>query len=179
MTKNRSHTDYLFDRVTTRLRQPDSWYPLPLLISFGLVLLFTNHVVLGPNPRIGSPADTIIYPSKEHHAAGIWLSVASASGNIVVTAEGHKAFSWPLNISDMQPLQGLVEYLKATTREFVYSAAISGRVYGDQSLVILAVDQHLNFVHIRPILYALAEAKIARYAFETRLPAHEKGQDRG
>jgi hypothetical protein len=34
---------------------------------------------------------------------------------------------------------------------------------------VLAVDQKLKYIHLRPVIYALAEARIAKYGFETRM----------
>ena len=51
------------------------------------------------------------------------------------------------------------------------SASLAKEISHTESLVVLAVDQSLKYLHIQPILAALAQAGISDYAFETRQPA--------
>jgi hypothetical protein len=41
-----------------------------------------------------------------------------------------------------------------------------------RTTAVLAVDQKLKFNHLRPVIYALAEARISKYGFETRMITH-------
>ena len=54
-------------------------------------------------------------------------------------------------------------------RRSFYSAGLLNEAISNQLIVVLAIDQKLKYSHIRPILYALAEAGINQYAFETSL----------
>lgn len=153
-----------------RLREVIWWFPFPLLISFGLVLLLTAHIVFGTNPRAGSPADVIPLPAKAQQDSALWFSVTPIDDDIVVTTGDRKVFRWPQDVRGMKELQPFVAFLKQRAADEITSAVLAGQVRLSQSQAVIAADQRLRFVHIRPILYALAEAGISLYAFETQNP---------
>lgn len=152
-----------------RLHEPLWWFPFPLIISFALVLLLTAHVFGGTNPRMGNPATVVSFPADLRRDSAIWLSVTPIDGEIVVTTGDRKVFRYPQDIADLEPLKKLRAYLKEAVRREVEGAALGSEAYQHQTSVVIAADQRLKYLHVRPILYALAEAGISQYAFETQL----------
>ena len=150
-----------------RLRESSSWYPFPCLISFFLVLLLTAHVVLSTSLRAGHAASVLPLAAEEAEDSVIWLSVTSEDGKITVADNYRRVFSWSEEIQTIASLDAFVLHLKGRANEEIKSAALSKRIYQSQKRVVLAVDQKLKYRHFRPILYALAEAGISNYGFET------------
>jgi len=150
-----------------RLRESSSWYPFPCLISFFLVLLLTAHVVLSTNPRAGHAASVLPLVADEAEDSVIWLSVTSENGQITVADNYRQVFSWSEEVQTIQSLDAFVRHLKSRVADEIKSAALSKRIYQSQKQVIIAIDQQLKYRHFRPILYALAEAGISNYGFET------------
>ncbi len=149
---------------------PLAWYPFPALISFFLVLLLTAHVIFGTSARLGTPADVITFPSETEKDAAIWLSVTPIGNEVVVTTADRKVFRWPLEIHDLTPLSPFVAYLKASVRKEIEATTLAKAASKHQAMAVIAADQRLKYLHVRPILYAFAAAGIANYAFETQNP---------
>ncbi len=158
---------YAMMAAKQRLRESSSWYPFPCLISFFLVLLLTAHVVLSTNPRAGHGASVLPLSGEEAEDSVIWFSVTSEEGKITVADNNRRIFSWSEEVQTIESLDAFVLHLKARVNEEIKSAALSKRIYQSQKRVVLAVDQKLKYRHFRPILYALAEAGISNYGFET------------
>lgn len=153
-----------------RLREVIWWYPFPLLISFSLVLLLTAHVLFGTNPRAGNPADIIAFPATAQKDSSLWLSVTPIDKDIVVTTGDRKVFRWRQDVRGMKELQPLIVYLKARAASEIESAVLKGEASVAQTQAVIAADQRLKYLHVRPIIYALAAAGISQYAFETQNP---------
>ena len=152
-----------------RLRAGNSWFPFPAFISFGLVVLFTGHLLIGLNPRTGSPANVLEYPAPNQHEGAIWMSVSIRGSKIVITTFDRKVFTLPReNIVDAD-LEQFDQYLKKAVRELTISTGLSKYLSDTRSRAILAVDQNLNYYHLRPIIRALGRAGMNQYGFETRL----------
>jgi len=156
--------------VKERLREPLHWYPFPLLISFAVVLLLTAHVVFGTNPRMGNPANVMTFPSQPRHDSDIWMSVSPSGHDIVVTTSDRRVFRWRQDVANVAGLAPFVSYLKSRAADEVRAAALLKHAFRSQTSAVIAVDQSLKFLHVRPILYALAAAGISQYAFETQNP---------
>jgi hypothetical protein len=159
-----------FYAAKTRLRAPLWWFPAPILISCGLALVLTSHTLLGTNPRTGNPADVLTFPGEEQKDSAVWLSMTPMGKDVVVTTNDRQIFRWPQDTRDMTPLRPFVEYLKRRTAVEISGAALSGRSSPEQTTAVIAADQRLKFLHVRPVLYAFAEAGITQYAFETQSP---------
>lgn len=170
MSSNRSQR--WIDAVNSlkeRLHEPILWFPFPALIAFGLVIVLRGHLITGLNPRLGARVDVLQYQAKEIQDGGIWLGVYPENDRIVVVSSDRRKFSWPIASQDMNKLQPLIDYLKERVRKEAYSTATKLESNLVRTTAVLAVDQKLKYVHLRPMIYALAEAKIAKYGFETRV----------
>lgn len=155
-----------------RMHDPILWFPFPALIAFGLIIILRGHLLTGLNPRLGARVDVLEYAARPFQDGGIWLGVYPDLDKVVVVTSDRKKFSWPLESSSMEDMMPLINYLKERTKKEAYSTAIKLESNQTRTTAVLAVDQRLKYLHLRPVIYALAEAKIAKYGFETRMLQH-------
>ena len=159
---------HLIVALSERLREPLRWYPFPFIISFGLALIVTGHVIFSSNPRLGHPAHLITFAAEPQIDDGIWLSLSPLDQDLVVTTADRQVFRWPLNSHGGDDLQRLEHYLHTQVVRELESVALLNMAYRDQASVVLAIDQTLTFAHVRPVIHAIGRAGISRYSFETR-----------
>lgn len=153
--------------VKERLKEPLDWFPYPILLTSGLVLILTAHIVSALNPRAGHRANVMALPSSPSKSSAIWLSISPSDNQLIITTAERRVFRWRLDQPQNRDLDALVQHLKATVAQEIESAALSKKASNSQTLAVLAADQRLTFLHIRPVISALAQAGITRYAFET------------
>jgi hypothetical protein len=156
--------------VKERLQEPVQWLPFPILIASGLCLFLTAHILSGANPRAGHPANVMTFPAKSGRDSAIWLSVAPIDGEIIITTADRHIFRWPQNQQNMPNIDPMVRHLRSMIENEIESAALAKRALKSQTIAIIAADQNLAFYHMRPIISALSQAGISRYAFETLNP---------
>lgn len=170
------------DRVRSlkeRLQKPLMWFPFPALIAFGLVIVLRGHLFSGFNHRLGTEASVIELNSEPLRSPGIWMSITQSGNDILIVMDDHQQFRVPLATPNIEALNPLIKRLKERARTNAFKTSLDLTVDIDRIRVVLAVDQKLKFIHLRPILYALAEAKISNYGFETRIisaveqPSHQ------
>ncbi len=152
-----------------RLNEPILWFPYPALVAFGLVIILRGHLLTGMNPRLGARVDVIQYSGQHLQDGGIWLGIYPENNQVVVVSSDRRRFSWPIQSQNLAELEPLIKYLKERVQKEAYSTAIKMESSLTRSTAVLAVDQKLKYIHLRPVIYALAEARIAKYGFETRL----------
>lgn len=155
-----------------RIHEPILWFPFPALIAFGLIIVLRGHLLTGLNPRLGARVDVLEYGARPLQDGGIWLGIYPENDKVVVVTSDRKKFSWSLQSNKMHDTEPLVQYLRDRVRKEAYSTAIKLESNQTRTTAVLAVDQELKYLHIRPVLYALAKAKIAKYGFETRMLQH-------
>jgi hypothetical protein len=155
-----------------RLQEPVLWFPFPALIAFGLVIILRGHLLTGLNPRLGARVDVIQYDAKNLPDGGIWLGVFQDGEKVLVVTSDRRRFSWPIDSQNMKDVEPLVTYLQNRVKKEAYSTAIKLESNLTRTTAVLAVDQKLKYIHLRPVIYALAEARIAKYGFETRVLKH-------
>jgi hypothetical protein len=162
--------DELIEAKKQRLRAGGGWFPYPLLLSFVLVILFTSHAVFGTAPRLGNPANLLTFQGEPFKMGTIWFSVTPIDDEIVVTTEDRKVFRWSQHVRKLDEIKPFTDYLVAKSREAVLSSTLAKDGLKRSTKAVIAADQRLKYLHFRPILYALAAAKITKYGFETRTP---------
>jgi hypothetical protein len=177
MSRHRIVDGYL-NGMKLRLREPMWWFPLPLFISASLVMILTAHVISGTNPRTGNPADIITFPSEPRKDSALWMTITQMDEEIVVTTGDRRVFRWHQQVKTMEELAPFIKYLKERVAGEIESAALMKRAFTTQTSAVIAADQRLKFLHVRPLLYALAAAGISQYAFETQNPAAVSELDR-
>jgi len=152
-----------------RLNEPLYWYPFPAMIGFALVLILGGHLLTDLNPRLGARVDVIPFEATRHEDGGIWLGIYQKNQRIHVVTADRRKFSWPIEANVAQDIEPLITYLKKRVQKEVYGTALKMEPNLTKTTAVIAVDQHLRYGHLRPIIYALAEARISRYGFETRI----------
>ena len=169
--QNRPHFwQAAIEKVHERLTQPLTWYPYPALISFGLVMILIGHLIPGLNPRLGSRANVIEFPAARVSDSVLWLGVFAENDRVVLTTSDRMRFDWPL-VATAADLKQFSNYLDQRRRKEALAAGLAHATTFDKTMVVLSLDQRLKYVHIRPILNALAAAGISKYGFETKLTA--------
>jgi len=162
--------DECFANKKERLRRPESWYPFPLLIPFVLEILLISHMLFGTTSRIGNPADVLSFPANRHKIGPIWFSVTPVNGQIVVTTEDRQIFRWAQSTNEVASIKPFRDYLVKKSQDMILASALSKQALRSKTRAVIAADQRLKFMHMKPILYALATANISQYGFETKIP---------
>jgi hypothetical protein len=153
-----------------RLGEAVNWFPYPAFIALGLISVFFGHLLFDLNPRIRIQADVISFDSDMGKDGGIWLSIYLKGENIVVETDDRQQFSIPINMSqDDKSMSALTDYLKQAAVDASVDVVLRSQIDSLQASVTIAADQHLKYIHLRPIFAAMAQAGISRYAFETRM----------
>lgn len=169
MTKRYVHVNQTFDRLSIRLRENPLFFPFLYFISFQLVLILTAYILSGSNPRAGNPSNPIEFQTEPFPDVPLWFSVTPIGDEIVVTTSDRKIFKWKQSNQDIGPLKGFMEEMKRTIETEVRSVSLSGILRPEKSTAVIAVDRHLTYAHIIPIIVALSEVGIRNYALETKL----------
>ncbi|MFW7378253.1 MAG: hypothetical protein ACOH5I_05570 [Oligoflexus sp.] len=156
-------------KMKERLSEPLYWYPFPAMIGFTLVLILGGHLLTDLNPRLGARVDVIPFEAPRQRDGGIWLGVYQDGHHIHVVTSDRKKFSWDIDSNQAKDIDPLVKYLKVRVQKEIYGTAMKLEPNLTQSTAVIAVDQRLRYGHLRPVIYALAEARISRYGFETRI----------
>jgi hypothetical protein len=168
-TKTRPWAE-VYDEAKARLRTPLWWYPFPAVIAFGLITLLTAHLTLSTSARMGHPTTLLSFPSEPRADGAIWFSVTPIGNDIVVASASRRVFRWPQNARNTEAAAAFIVWLRQRAQQEIEAAALLNRARPVQATAVIAADQTLKFVHLRPILYALAEAGITHYGFETLNP---------
>lgn len=156
-------------KLRERLEESVQWYPFPAMIGFILVMILGGHLLTDLNPRLGARVDVLPLDSQNHPDASIWLGIYESQGKIHVVTADRRKFSWQQDAVKPQDFKKLIHYLQEKTIKEKKSTALKMESNMIRSTAIIAVDQRLRFSHMKPIIYALAEANISRYGFETRI----------
>lgn len=157
-----------FVRLKDRLQPETLWFPMPALFAVGLGIVLYGGLLIQLNPRLGSHADTLAFPSDPQPDGAIWLAVSTHDEDVVVTTSDRKIFHWPASEPSEESVDGLVEYLQKRIAYEQMSAGLAGESRFLTSTAVIAADQRLRYRHLKPILSALALAGITHYGFETR-----------
>lgn len=155
--------------VATRrrnIRDESMWVPIPALIAIGLALILSGHLIPGLNPRLGNMAQIPALQGPSQLDSTIWLSVFPMNDHIYVTTADRRSFTYPVGGNSLE-LEELTQYLHRRTRNLALSSNLAMELSPYHAVVNLAVDKRIAYGDFRPIIYALATAKISNYSFET------------
>lgn len=155
--------------IRERLQEFSLWYPFPALIVFFIFFVVTSQMALNLNPRLGQRAEILTFPADAEKEGSIWLSVSIINNEVVLTTDEKKVFTWPAAVESKAEITPFVQYLKKRASRALFDSGLANEAQPTKLKVVFAVDQRLKFLHMRPLLYALAEAQITDYAFETDL----------
>jgi biopolymer transport protein ExbD len=150
-----------------RLRESSSWFPIPALIAFFLVMLLTTHIAVSTNPRSGQPASVLPLTAEPSEDSAIWFAIVIEGDEVVISDNYRKVFRWQKDVTSLESLRPFITHIKQRAATEIKAAALANKISSTQRKVLIAVDQNLKYSHFRPVLYALAEAGISDYGFET------------
>ena len=156
-------------KMKERLDEPVQWYPFPAMIGFMLVVILGGHLLPDLNPRLGSKVDVLPLDAPRNPDGGIWLSASLQEDDLVVVTSDTKIFRGPSSKPHYSDIEPLIQYLKSKTQKESYSMALTLEAGISSTTAVLALHQNLNYGQIKPLIFALASAKISRYGFETRI----------
>ncbi len=91
------------------------------------------------------------------------------NNKLLIITDDHQRFTIPVLAPDLDAMRPFIKYLDERVREIAFKTTLDMEVDRDRIRAVLAIDQKLKYFHVRPLLYALAEAKISHYGFETRM----------
>ena len=166
--KRQTFWETAIDNLQERLKTIDDWYPLPALIGFGLVAIFSSYLLPGLNPRLGSPSRVMELPARPQVTGSIWLGLYVKDGKFNVVTDDRKRFGWDLSDVNQLQIEDLTRYLKGRVKKQIMNAGRTLSANTVQTTAVLAVDVELKYIHVRPVLHALAQARISHYGFETK-----------
>lgn len=159
------------------LSEPISWFPFPALIALGLGTVFFGHLLFNFNPRITSSAEVLSFDGDVDREGGIFLSVVASEDGVIVDTGDRRRFVIVGGSRNSEDLAQLITYMKTRTATAVSDVILSSRIDPIATTVTIAADQHLAYFHIKPILYALSQAGISRYAFETKMTLKDQNSE--
>ena len=82
--------------------------------------------------------------------------------------DDRKRFGWDLSDVNQLQIEDLTRYLKGRVKKQIMNAGRTLSANTVQTTAVLAVDVELKYIHVRPVLHALAQARISHYGFETK-----------
>jgi hypothetical protein len=100
------------------------------------------------------------------------MSLRVSQDRVIVTSPSH-SFSWPAANPSAESTQALRDWLKKEAQRILEHTAHSGLADPRRAEALLSVEQTMSYGQVKPVIYALAEAGISSYSFETALPPHE------
>ncbi|MGE0171592.1 MAG: hypothetical protein AB7T49_02355 [Oligoflexales bacterium] len=153
-------------RMQSRLSVSPSCFPLVSAISFGLFVLCCTYVLPSVTYKMYSMADRPVVAAKPTPEGPIYISLAPYKDKVVVTVN-QKNFHMNSEKATSKDMEQLVSFLKEKTREQMIKVGLELQIDPQRTEAVLAVDRRLKYIHVQPIIAALAQAKIYRYGFET------------
>ena len=166
--KKQTFWEIAIQNLQERLKTIDDWYPLPAMIGFGLVAIFSSYLLPGLNPRLGSPSRVMELQARPQVTGSIWLGLYAKDDQFFIVTDDRKKFEWNLNEVNELKIEALTRYLKGRVRRQIMNAGRTLSADTVQTAAVLAVDVELKYIHVRPVLHALANARISHYGFETK-----------
>ena len=158
-----------FSRLTTRLEMGFTASPFYAFAAIGFIVLLSIFTSLEINPRVQSIGKPIEFTGQESADAKLWISIAPQGEKIVLKGNDGRSFSWSLNGPSPIQRQDFEVYLRSRVHEIIQDSMLSDRMDSSTVRAVISLDEKLNFNHLRPIIYALASARITHYAFEGRI----------
>ena len=169
MSQLNNHVQHAVQSKKDRLSSQLKLFPFPAIISIGLILIVTIYLLHGIDPRVGNPAELLTFTSQPEAEGAIWISVSPDTESLVITTSERDVFRLPQNITKEEDVEPFKKYLEKRIRQDSARFVLSKKINPQETTVVIAADQSLKFLHIRPLLYTIASAGITRYAFETKM----------
>jgi len=174
---NASYKDH-FSQTKDRLKNPSLWFPYPVLISFVLAVVLAGYSLPNLNIYFGQPSSLIQQDIVDNKtpSGSIWITASVIDNELIITTFDRKIFKWNREIKNITDIENFISYLKTEVERRSIQAGLAAGIHPGEVEVTIAADRGLKFLHIRPIINALAEAGISAYSFETKTKNFSKNQ---
>lgn len=170
----RNHVSPMIGRIRERLQRNGNAILLLGILPFMYTVALTGKIMPAINPRLGAPAEVTELVHKGGKEGQIFISIAFDGDMLVAVDSNRRIAHWKSNSRSAEDVKTLTALLKKNIYDSVLTSSLSNKSFPFQTRVVLAIDQHLRFGHVKPILYALADAKITQYSFETKASSDEQ-----
>ncbi len=161
---------FLDDAIQTRksrILSGRAWLLLPPIICVVLVMLLVNLINSLNEPSSQNATLSQIKSSDLSHG-GLRLVIFLKEEIVHIQVSKDQT----IKIASQELLAGnteaLDQYLEQSVRDLARSAVLSGGFLSDHIFVTLAVDEHLSYALLKPIIRSLGKAKLTRYGFEVQ-----------
>lgn len=158
-----------FQIFRKRLQTAPVWAALPPLISAVLIILNID-VLSSLNPRHGQRAILSELPAEDPPGGGIRLTIHSDDEKVFIRTGTRQQFVYAKDDVLAGHVPELDAFLLDRTKDLARNAMLSLEYDPRFSYVTLAVDERLSYGLVKPIIRALAKAKLTKYGFEIRRP---------
>lgn len=163
-------TNQTIHKIKLFLKKEDTtWYPVPALLAFGLVLLLSGHLMPSLNPRLGNQSEVTSSSHETDKEGAIWISIYPKNESIHIETSDRFSFKYSSDLEEPKEMEDFISYLKKKTLQTALSSSLSLKAYKINHKVTISVDKNMTYGKFRPILYAMAKADISNYVFETKL----------
>ena len=135
-------------------------------VSFGIGIFLFAYLSADVNSRLGDTTNIYSMEADPADNSGVRFSLSWSNELLKISTSDRHIFNVDVKRIDSKATQDLVDYLKAQISRQLLSTTLSKR-FRWHPPVLLAVSEELKYIHLRPVLYALARAGISQYAFET------------
>jgi hypothetical protein len=155
-------------RQRERLTMAWTWNATYALLPMGLISVLLIFTSLETNKRIRSSAKPINLVGIESFESKLWFSIAPSKEGIRITTRDGDLFE--IENSDQKLTSEKFEaHVRQASKKSLVDIALANRMTNHSTFVVLSVDETLTYYHVRPVVYALANAGITNYGFEGRI----------
>lgn len=165
-----SRIERSFQRQKERFQSSQGFSLTVLFLPFLGALVLSLFVGLETSMRLQGGSEPFEYASEPVNDHELWLSIGLVDESVVVRTADNGFFVWPTKGPSQGDYAKLENHLQQWTKKHLTNVVRSGQIDSYTNTAALAIDQRLNYHHVRPVIYALASAGISRYGFETRIP---------
>lgn len=165
--KDRIENFFATQRI--RLRGETTWELLPAGICFTLAMLLIGHLLPGLNPRLGNRANITPLEAELEPDGSVWLGMFIKDDIFHIQTSERNTLKFSVQDLNKSILPQLVTYLELRREKEITLLGSSLSYKPFRSNIVIAADQSLKYVHLRPVINSIAAAGYRRYSFETRI----------
>ena len=156
------------DRHKERLGTPVCWYAVPFLLSAALVLIVTFHIETSTKVHLGAQSKILNLSAEKAPNTGVWLSVLKKDGKLHIRSNSSEKIIFDPSASGEESILPIVDFLNHEVQMQALSAVITRATFKEAATVLISADTSLSYGDFKPLLHALAKAKVRHYGFETK-----------
>ncbi|MCX6119378.1 MAG: hypothetical protein NT027_17705 [Proteobacteria bacterium] len=172
ISRKHPQIELAFDRIRQRIHGSNTFPITTLFIPVGFISLLMIFVALETNKRIKSLATPLILSGEPTTSPAMWFSIAPHEKGLAISSSDGAHFfieSQSQNGAPQNQFKEFEEHLRSRTKQVLGDVVLANRMDSNSAFVVLSVDESLTYAHVRPVIYALANAGISKYGFEGRV----------